>query len=842
MRRAKRILLVASMLLLVVSSLEASLFRRKPKPAAETVPAASAMSLTAIETDGPRVILRTSGAPAYTSYNPLPDVYIVDLTATTRPADLAIPSMLPPGIASVSAEEATEMGTRLTRVTFRLSQPVTLQVMAAEKSVVVASPASAVTEAAAPVEIPAVAAVETVPAPVPAAEIVEERPIAEPVTQLASEPIAGPAAISTASLPKAKRVKKVETSGTGDALELRIAGDGAMTYKAFRLEAPSRLVIDLAGVTNAAPKNNIAVDDPVVKRVRVAQFKGAPDPVTRVVVDLGGRTEYTIATEGDVVRVAFGGALSTVTARKPEPVAAPIAASSEIDVAPARNEPVVEAPKPAVKTVSTKSAPADVAAQVPTIAENATWRMPPSASKGARPVITSAGDQTPPSRPNEDVFGDQQPTTTPSTPIGQVLSGGPNAPGGVRTLSSTGDRTYTGEPLSLNLKDADIKDVLRTFAQLTGLNVAVDPNVTGRVTVDFADVPWDQALDIILRQNSLTHVLEGNVMRIGTLERIAAETSANRRLDEEARLNVPLTTVIFKLSYARATEVQGLLKEIASPRARIIVDARTNQLIISEISQYLTTMRNLIETIDIPNRQVAIEARIVETSKLFQQTYGFNWGFRGALDPAIGTGTGLVFPNRVGFTGGPFSFTGGVGPVLGITLTDVLGAFSLDFALHAFEVEGLVRVISAPRVLTQDNVAAEIQSGLQIPYQTRVNFTTTVTYIDATLRLQVTPQITEAGTVIMDISVQKIEPFTAFAIEGAAGTSLSTRQAKTRLMVRDGATSVIGGIYQTRDNSSQNRVPFVHSLPIIGALFRSNSISTQHDELLIFITPRIVRG
>ncbi|MBV9495252.1 MAG: type II and III secretion system protein, partial [Acidobacteria bacterium] len=143
---------------------------------------------------------------------------------------------------------------------------------------------------------------------------------------------------------------------------------------------------------------------------------------------------------------------------------------------------------------------------------------------------------------------------------------------------------------------------------------------------------------------------------------------------------------------------------------------------------------------------------------------------------------------------------------------------------------------------TQDNQAAEIQSGFQIPYQTRVNFTTTISYVDATLRLSVTPQITEAGTVIMDIQVQKTEPATGLAIEGGAGTPLSTRQARTRLMVRDGGTSVIGGIYQTSDNNSQTRLPFVHQIPVIGALFRTHNVNSTHDELLIFITPRIVRG
>src|SRR4029077_18580593 len=321
---------------------------------------------------------------------------------------------------------------------------------------------------------------------------------------------------------------------------------------------------------------------------------------------------------------------------------------------------------------------------------------------------------------------------------GQTLSG--TMPS--RTLSP-GQRIYTGDPISLNLKDADIKDVLRTFAQLTGLNIAVDPDVHGSVTVDFVDVPWDQALDLILRQNRVSYVLDGNVIRVGTLGTLAEEAAANRRLAEEERLNVPLTTVSFKLSYARASDVSALLKDIASPRARIIVDQRTNQLIISEIPAYLQTMRNLIESVDVPTRQVVIEARIVETTKTFLQQYGFAWGFRGTLDPSLGTGTGLVFPSRVDTVGGPFDFGPG-NPVLTFHLANVLGTFNLDVALNAAESEGLVRVISAPRVQTQDNTAAQIQSGLQIPFQTRVNFTTTISYVDATLQLSVTPQITEA--------------------------------------------------------------------------------------------------
>ncbi|HXH37950.1 MAG TPA: type IV pilus secretin PilQ, partial [Thermoanaerobaculia bacterium] len=463
---------------------------------------------------------------------------------------------------------------------------------------------------------------------------------------------------------------------------------------------------------------------------------------------------------------------------------------------------------------------------------------PPASKKRGNTVSTTPVLDPTPSA--ENVFADPQ-ATVPQQQVGTPPSGTLLSAGaGGRTLGS-GEKAYTGEPLSLNLKDADIKDVLRTFAQLTGLNIAIDPTVTGSVTVDFVDVPWDQALEIILRQNSLAYQLEGNVMRVGTAARLSDEAEANRRLTEQERLNVPLNTVGFKLSYARAQDVANLLKEMASPRARLIVDVRTNQLIVSEIPVYLQTMRNLIEAVDVPTRQVVIEARIVETTKNFAQQFGFNWGFKGTMDPSLGTGTGLVFPNRVDTVGGPFNFGAG-NPALSFSLQNVLGTFNLDLALLAFENEGLVRVISAPRVMTQDNTAAEIQSGFQIPYQTRVNFTTTVSYVDATLRLTVTPQITEAGTVIMDIQVQKNDPDTGLNIVGGAGTPLSTRRAQTKLMVRDGGTTVIAGIYQVKENNAQSRLPFVHQIPILGALFRSRDYSATHDELLIFITPRIVRS
>jgi len=839
------------MLTMSIGVANASLWKRSKgdQPSQSATPAL--MSLTAIELETvptPRLILRTTATPAYTSYSPTPDTFVVDLTSASKAATLSLPATLPPSVSSISADEVTEMGNRLTRVTLHLTQPVSLEAAAAEKSVAIGLPAAPATSVAAATEppLPPVTAVPQPPAETPKVEAKLE-PKVEPLPEPA-KPVAEPN-VTTEAIPalKAKVLKGVSTSGSGSTLEVRLTGDGEIAYNAFKLEKPSRIVLDLQGVKNATSKSSITVTDPHVKKIRISQFKSAPDPVTRVVLDLDASLDFKVTNVADNLVVSFGGpsapAPEQVAELKPEvkPEIKPEVKKEEPKPEPKKAEVVVPQPAP-VKA-------ADITEKVPVIAEKAPeWKMPekhatavinaPAAQQPPATSRTRTGARTTTTTTSEDVFtNDQQPQPAP-TNMGTVL---PNATQVARTLSAT-PSTYTGEPITLKLKDADIKDVLRTFAELTGLNMAIDSDVHASVTVDFTDVPWDQALDIILHQNGLGYILEGNVMRVGSMTRLQAEATASAALAEEQKLNVPLQTVSYKLSYARASEVAALLQKLTSKRAQVIVDTRTNQLIISEIPGYIATLRALIDAVDVPTKQVVIEARIVETSKNFIQQYGFQWGFAGSLDPSLGTGTGLVFPNRVGFTGGPFDFGSGGNAVLQLHLSDVLGTFNLDFALNASEFEGLAKVISAPKVTTQDNVSAEIQSGFQIPYQTRINFTTTIQYVDATLRLSVTPQITEAGTVIMEINVQKNEPTTGLAVEGASGTPLSTRTAHTRLMVRDGGTAVIGGIYQVKDNDSRSRVPFLHQIPVFGNLFKAHNISSSHDELLIFITPRIIRG
>ncbi|MDX1582810.1 MAG: type IV pilus secretin PilQ [Thermoanaerobaculia bacterium] len=770
----------------------------------------------------PKLVLETSEPPAYTSYRPQPDVFVVDLPRVVKAPDLAIPTELPEFIASVSAEEVIELGAPLTRVSLRFAEPVKSEIGARDGRVEISfdrgSPAVAeneeppVTEEIPEVETAVVAedlndadAPETIVDAEPAPVTVESIEPAAETADVATR-VAGPA--EPVPTHPASELKSVEYQGVGSALSVLLETDGRNEYESFTLDNPLRLVVDLKGVVNQVDETAFELSDPFVQRIRVAQFASDPDPVARVVMDLAELPEYTIDHHSRGLSIRFGSDLAQIEPAPEPPAATPVKqASLEPDIAPDfdpyQAEHVVHAPQQTTDETETG-------------------------------VIQTTID----AEPVENVPGMAE---DPVRTVGPEIGGGTMRQPGESVTVTGGASVYTGEPIDLSLTNADIIDVLRLFSELTGLNIAIDPGVSGTVTVDFTGVPWDQALELILRQNNLDYVLEGNVMRIGTVDRLAQEQAQRRELEEQQELNQPLSTVIKYLSYAKAGEISGILQQMLSQRGQIVVDQRTNQLIITDIESNIETVFNLIETLDIPTPQVVIEARIVETTKTFARQLGITWGFTGTLDPALGTGTGLTFPNTVDVIGGPFDLSVG-NPVLDLSLGNVLGTFSLDVLLTAAESEGLVKVVSAPKVTTQDNEQAEIQSGVQIPVQTRVNFTTTVQYIDATLRLNVTPQVTAEGTVIMEIEVQKVEPALGLTVVGGQNSPLITRRATTKLMVRDGGTTVIGGIYQATDNDSQTRVPFLHQIPILGNLFKNSDVNKRHDELLIFITPRIVRN
>jgi type IV pilus assembly protein PilQ len=408
-----------------------------------------------------------------------------------------------------------------------------------------------------------------------------------------------------------------------------------------------------------------------------------------------------------------------------------------------------------------------------------------------------------------------------------------------RTLGAT-DKQYTGEPITLNLKDADIKDTLQRFSELTQLNIVLDPDVRGTVTVSLQEIPWDQALELILKINQLGYVLEGNVMRIASSQKLLAEEQARLAFTAAQDKNRPLRTVLQKISYGNVNEMAATARKVMSVRGDIFVDTRSNTLVIKELPDYLPTVLDLIKNLDVASPQVMIEARIIEATRTFSNSIGVVWGFNAVAGPATGNTTGLVFPNS-GSAAGNVSLPSGAPQVLSLSLANVLNTFQLDASIHAAESRGLVKVVSTPKIQTQTGEAASIQSGFQIPVQTTVNNTTSVLYINATLRLDVTPQITNEGTVIMDLTIQKREPAAGINIASGQNIPLTTRDAKTRLMVRDGGTAVIGGIFKITSNDAQSMIPGLWKIPLIGNLFRSRDESENTDELMIFITPRIIR-
>ncbi len=672
-----------------------------------------------------------------------------------------------------------------------------------------------------------------------------------------------------------------------------LAASGPLAAKVFTLPDPDRVVVDLPGVVNRVSRRMHPVDASGIRRVRVSQNQVEPDAVVRIVVDLERPLPFTFEStaRGGVLRV--GSAAPVVAAapaaspREPEVVAATSAEPAPPTPVPAEpiwpTPAVEEAAAVPVEPVEAPRVAGDVAAAAPAEDSHAVVTEPGMGEAQATPVtpppvvITDA--PLPP--PKQEKVASAPPRPAPQEEVAPVTSGAltepplptstsaPAAGRGERTESpwtttrtalvessppvesmagsitevESQERRFTGEPISLELKDADVKDVLKTFAGITGLNIVVDPEVSGSVTVNLTNVPWDQALDIILKINGLDYVVENNVLRVARITKLMQEKRSIAEFKREEERAKPMRTVTKVLSYAKAPTVAQLLQQkkfLLSELGEVVVDERTNTLIIRDIVDRVDGLLALIDSLDTPVPQVMIEARIVETTRDFSRALGVTWGFSALGDARHGTTTGWRFPHSYD-AGGRVDLTKPGNGVIAIGFSDILDAFNLDFALQAAEADNLVKIVSTPKVQAQNNQKANIQSGVQLPVQTVANNTVTVQYVNATLSLDVTPQITAEGTVILDINLQKREPLPGANLQGGQNVPILTRDAQTRLLVRDGGTTVIGGIYKFQDNDGTAGVPGLSKLPVIGNLFKNRDVRRIHEELLIFITPRIVK-
>lgn len=659
----------------------------------------------------------------------------------------------------------------------------------------------------------------------------------------------------------AEHLRGVEIVPAARGTAVRVAGDGEFRYSTFALDSPHRFVIDLHGVINLASRSTLELAGDEVNRVRVAQFESDPDPVSRVVFDLSDRAVPQIERDADGLLVRFGTGFETsdgdVAAAASEP--APNDAGSfagggaendrqvmaqggsevtafddgpgfQDETQPPLEEDGVEAPEDQLDEVEVVAEPEPV---TPTVDVDSQIESEP-----APPLDEPTHALQPTSTSDLELFsGGQVSLAEPADSASGTQSFTPQAVGGT-------ERRFVGEPITFSLRDADLVETLRAFAVISGLNMVVQPGVSGTVTVQLEDVPWDQAFEQILKINNLGYELEGNVMRIAPTSVLQQEAEQRQRLEQARALSVPLLTVIRRLSYANAGTVSTLLRSrggVLSQRGSVIVDQRTNTLIIKELPAVMDTVIAVIENLDIAEPQVMIEARIVETRKSFTRTLGVSWALDGVASPQTGNPTGVVFPATVDGSGGVNLVTGGDNGFLNLSLGSLAGTFNIDATLQAAENEGLVNVLSAPKVSTLNNNRAEIQSGFQIPIQTVSNNTVSVQFVNATLRLAVTPQVTAEGTILMEIDIQKRNPEFALQVAGATAAPISTQEARTRVIVRDGGTTVIGGIYEVTTNEGEDRVPGLANVPILGHLFKNRRREDQNTELLIFITPRVIR-
>ena len=422
-----------------------------------------------------------------------------------------------------------------------------------------------------------------------------------------------------------------------------------------------------------------------------------------------------------------------------------------------------------------------------------------------------------------------------------------------------------GPRVSLDFRDADLRDVLRILSEVSGLDFVLQPGVAGRVSLRLSEIPWEQALELVLRSQRLGHALEDGVLRVGPADELAAEIDERRRQREARELAGELMTFSRSLAYVRPEEVKEMLESRLSDRGSLIADQRTGTVLVADVESRIREIESVLDLLDIPVPGVEIEARIVLATRTLTSRLGIQWG--GGL---VREHTGKKLPQsvRIGadaIGGATSSFStgapaGGVAaaanqdgerrgygvnlPIsgaptgaLGLALGALNGAAHLDLALSAAERRGEVRILSAPRIVAQNARPATIKQGVTFPVQVVANNTVTVQFRDAVLELTVTPQVSPEGTILLDLTVSNDALDFGQAVGGIP--SILTQQATTRVRVDDGATTVLGGVFASQQSQDRGRVPGLHRIPLLGHLFRSRERNHRDEELLIFLTPRI---
>ncbi len=473
------------------------------------------------------------------------------------------------------------------------------------------------------------------------------------------------------------------------------------------------------------------------------------------------------------------------------------------------------------------------------------------------------------------VFSAGRPVAATGAPAAKVASaqGTNEISGAVGKRSEGQPRVYSGQRISLDFKDADVHNVLRLLADVSKLNIVATEDVRGKITLKLTDVPWDQALDIVLQSLNLESVQEGNVLRISTVARLKEEREELRRAQEAAKAVEPLRVEYIRVNYAKASKLAELIsgaqripaaglggrrraeeeEGVLTSRGSVMSDEYTNTLIVRDIARGIENARELVRRLDVQTPQVLIESNIVEATTDFAQALGIQWGYRANIGPESGNPTGVNFPGSIGVGGsGLGSGSGGVPFLVDFFLGSVDGSQALNARLSALEEQGKGKVISRPRVVTLNNVPATIKSltiiRVKLPSTgTVINTgaggaagaqTVATEKIETGIILTVTPLVSSDGYILLDLQAKSSQAdFTRLVDQ--IPTEIS-REANSHILVKDGQTVVLGGIYRDTMNEQQAGIPYLRSVPGLGWLFRNLSKTDRREDLLVFLTPRIL--
>ncbi len=775
-----------------------------------------------------------------------------------------------------------------------------------------ATPAEPSAAFAAPAAQPLAQANEPAPAPaVPVAAPVDPVviPAVTPAAPIAAAPPAAPANDNVVSRRTdeapvkraASAVTGVKPSGRG----LLLATDGDVgSIEIIELKNPARLALDLHGVVKA-PKGTVKLDG-AFGQVRF----GRDTNKVRVVLDVAGDLPaYQVKRVAGGIAVTPRGAATpapssptpSAVAAAPAPVrtrqaAAPVAAPkrariSDVTFSHTNGTSRIEVVGSARHTVTRPDARTVVlsldAAELPRKLERsldtsafggpvmmissfnqpstgqvkivATLRGPTAdalAERGdgltwtfAEPAVASGA------RDDEPVMlSDDTSATTAEAGAAGFAAEAPS----YASAGAPQKKGYTGRRISLEFHDIEVRNLLRLIADVSKKNMVVADDVGGKVTVSLRNVPWDQALDLVLRSKGLGKEEMGNIIRVAKLEDIAKEQEALAKAAEARKPLIPLKVRIIPVNFARAGDMAGRIKDVLTERGSVSTDERTNVLIVKDVQEALTRAEGLVRNLDTAIPQVLIESRIVEASSNFNKAIGVQWGGNASMSQASGNPTGLAFPNiasGAGAAGGgpttgtanapqyavnlPAAIGQGAGGGIGMVFGSAGGAFNLNLRLSALENSGVVKTISSPRVATIDNKEATIGQGISMPYSQVSASGVNTTFIEAKLELKVTPHVSADGSILLKIKATNNQANPQ--LTGANGQpSISKREAETEVLVKDGETTVIGGIFTRQTSTRRSAVPFFGKIPIIGFFFRTDADSDDHTELLIFITPRIL--